>query len=91
MLVKTRWKIIHRIFALAAERHTRQLFLQALTLGGVGRLDESTDAEKNRSFSASLACRPASIKSTSSRLALVFRVLANVRTRLAIPEGIETL
>jgi hypothetical protein len=48
-------------------------------------------SEKNRSFSASLDCRPASIKSTSTRLALVFRVLANVRTRLAIPAGIETL
>jgi len=48
-------------------------------------------SEKKRSFSASLDWRPASIKSTSTRLALVFFVLASARTRLAIPVGMDTL
>jgi len=48
-------------------------------------------SEKKRSFSASLDCRPTSIKSTSTRFALVLRLLANARTRRAIPVGIETL
>jgi hypothetical protein len=92
MLAETRWKIgPPNLWHLAAERHARQLFLQALPLGRVGRLGESSDERENRSFSVSLDWRPASIKSTRTRLALVFRVSANVRARLAIPAGIETL
>ncbi|MGB9459953.1 MAG: hypothetical protein WCA94_03570, partial [Candidatus Acidiferrum sp.] len=46
---------------------------------------------KNRSFSASFDARPVSIKSTSTRLALVFSVLASAFTRFAIRAGIDTL
>jgi hypothetical protein len=79
--------------ASAAERHPRKFFLQALPLGGSEDSVSRLTSKKNRSFSASasLDCRPASIKSMSTRLALVFRVLAKVRTRFAIPAGIETL
>jgi hypothetical protein len=68
--------------ASAAERHARELFLQAFPLGGIRRY---------RSFSASLDWRPASIKSTSTRLTLVFPVRARLPTRLAMPVGIEPL
>src|SRR6266566_302226 len=47
--------------------------------------------EKNRSFSASLDARPVSIKSTSTRLALVFSVFASAFTRFATRAGSETL
>src|SRR6266851_8168988 len=46
---------------------------------------------KKRCFSASLEARPASIKSTRTRLALVFSVLARALTRLATRGGSETL
>src|SRR5271155_3402951 len=46
---------------------------------------------KNRSFSLSFDSRPASIKSTRTRLALVFRILAIACTCLAMRCGSETL
>ena len=46
---------------------------------------------KKRSRSASLEARPASIKSTRTRLALVFSVLARALTLLATRCGSETL
>src|SRR5260370_38547010 len=46
---------------------------------------------KNRSFSASLEARPASISSTRTRFALVFSVLARALTLRATRVGSETL
>lgn len=92
MLAETRWKI-----GPPNLRHQPPNVIRASSSFTRSRSAASEDSvrrltsKKNRSFSASLDCRPASIKSTSTRLALVFRVLANVRTRLAIPAGIETL
>src|SRR2546428_5615866 len=92
MLAETRWKI-----GPPNLWHQPPNVMRASSSFKLSRSEGSDDSvsrltsEKNRSFSASLDCRPASIKSTSTRLALVFRVLANVRTRFAIPAGIETL
>ena len=58
---------------------------------------ESVDSErrfanaKKRCFSASLEWSPASIKSTRTRFALVFRLFARARMCLAIREGRDTL
>ena len=46
---------------------------------------------RKRSLSPSLVLRPSSMRSTSTRLALVFRVLASARTRFATRVGRETL
>src|SRR5919109_407545 len=92
MLAETRWKIGPPNLG-----HQPPNVIRASSSFKRSRSAESDDSvsrltsERNRSFSACLACRPASIKSTSTRLALVFLVFANVRTRLAIPAGIETL
>src|SRR5713226_4276032 len=55
--------------------------------GSVRRLASS----KKRFRSGSLEARPASIKSTRTRLALVFSVLARALTLLATRGGSETL
>src|SRR6516165_1702977 len=89
MLAKTRWKI-----GPPNLRHQPPNVMRASSSFKRSRSAGSEDSvrrltsNKNRSFSDSLDCSPASIKSTSTRLALVFRVLANVRTRLAMPAGI---
>src|SRR5438094_10125946 len=54
MLAETRWKIgPPNLRHLAAERHARQLFLQALPLGRIGRFGESAD-EREKPFLLSL-------------------------------------
>src|SRR5882724_6167401 len=47
--------------------------------------------EKKYSFSASLERRPASMRSTRTRLALALRFCARRRTRVAVLNGNETL
>ena len=48
-------------------------------------------SSKKRSCWACLVCRPVSIRSTRTRLAVVWRVSARARTRLAMRDGSETL
>jgi hypothetical protein len=92
MLTEHRWKI-----GPPNLRHQSPKVIRASSSFSRCRSTELEDSvsrftsKKKRSFSASLDCRPASIKSTRTRLALVFLVLARARTRLAIPLGIERL
>src|SRR5260370_15374269 len=65
-------------------------FSFARSVGSADSLSRFARA-KNRSFSDSLDARPASIKSTSTRLALVFSVLASAFTCFATLVGSETL
>src|SRR5207249_773601 len=92
MLAQTRWKISppNLWHQLPNVIRASSSFKRSRSEGSDDSVSRLT-SEKNRSFSASLDSRPASIKSTSTRFALVFCVFANVRTRLAIPAGIETL
>src|SRR5262249_52686384 len=92
MLAETRWKISPPNLWHQPPKVIRasSSFKRSRSAGSEDSVRRLT-SEKNRSFSDSFDCRGASIRSTSTRLALVFRVLANVRTRLAIPAGIETL
>src|SRR6266567_6787363 len=66
------------------------LFKRSRSAGSVDSVSWVVN-EKNRSFSASLDARPVSIKSTSTRLALVFSVFASAFTRFATRAGSETL
>jgi hypothetical protein len=92
MLAETRWRISPPNL-----RHQPPNVIRASSSFKGSRSAGSKDSmsrltsKKNRSFSASLDCRPASVKSMSRRLALLFRALAKVRTRFAIPAGIDTL
>src|SRR5207253_11479406 len=92
VLTETRWKV-----GPPNLRHQSPNVIRSSSSFNRWRSPESRDSvsrftsKKNRSFSLSLDCSPASIKSTSTRLALVFLVLAKARTRLAIPVGIDTL
>jgi hypothetical protein len=78
--------------ASAAERHTRQFLLQALPLGGIGSLGESSD-EREEPLLLGVFGLQASLDQVDEHTigACFSRALANVRTRLAIPAGIETL
>ena len=58
--------------------------------GSAAALKRRARARK-RSLSFSLVLRPVSMRSTSTRLALILRVFARVRTRLATRGGRETL
>src|SRR5258708_23442348 len=66
-------------------------FLSFSRSAGSGDSVRRLASAKNRSFSASLEARPASVRSTRTRFALVFSVLARDLTLGATRVGSETL
>lgn len=92
MLAQGRWKIIPLNLRHQAPNVMRaSSFLIRRRSAGSVESDNRFASAKNLSFSDALDSRPASIKSTRTRFALVFRVFAMTRTCLARRAGRETL